>query len=171
MSAKKITSPQTNRCHPTSRGHDIKTIQKLEFFTSTNAKINKVFNYQSSKHQLTSVTEQIQVNCLTNKVSLKNGQNNDREKIINQLLQENLKLKEQNDQKNKLIEMLIDERTDIKRVTSLHIPHIPHERDIQQSKTNFRLQSPNHMEFTFYKSPSRGLPKEFQITPSRKMFF
>ncbi|CAK77840.1 unnamed protein product (macronuclear) [Paramecium tetraurelia] len=163
MSAKKITSPQTNKCHPTSRGHDIKTIQKLEFFTSTNAKINK-----SSKHQLTYVTEQIQVNCLTNKVSLKNGQNHDREKIINQLLQENLKLKEQNDQKNKLIEMLIDERTDIKRVTSLHIPH---ERDIQQSKTNFRLQSPNHMEFTFYKSPSRGLPKEFQITPSRKMFF
>ncbi|CAD8153373.1 unnamed protein product [Paramecium pentaurelia] len=159
MSAKKITSPQTNKCHPTSRGHDIKTIQKLEIFTSTNnGKINK----------LTYATDQIQVNCLTNKVSLKNGQNHDREKIINQLLQENIKLKEQNDKKNKLIEMLIDERTDIKRVTSLHIPH---ERDIQQSKTNFRLQSPNHMEFTFYKSPSRGLPKEFQITPSRKMFF
>ncbi|CAD8070008.1 unnamed protein product [Paramecium sonneborni] len=128
----------------------------------------RVISYQCSKHQLTYATDQFQFNSLTNKQLIKIRHNHDREQIINQLLEENIKLKEQNDQKNKLIEMLIDERTDAKRVTSLHIPH---ERDIQQSKTNFRLLSPNHMEFTFYKSPSRGLPKEFQITPSRKMFF
>ncbi|CAD8074572.1 unnamed protein product [Paramecium sonneborni] len=124
--------------------------------------------YQSSKHQLTYAMDQLEFNSLTNKILIKNKHNHDREQIINQLLEENIKLKEQNDQKNKLIEMLIDERTHIKRVISLHITP---EKDIQQSKTNFRLQSPNHMEFTFYKSPSRGLPKEFQITPSRKMFF
>ncbi|CAD8158861.1 unnamed protein product [Paramecium pentaurelia] len=163
MSVKRITSPQSNKCHSNNKGHEIKTIQKLDCFTSTNGKINK-----NIKHQLTYATDQRQLNCLTNKALIQDRDSNDRKQIINQLLQENIKLKEQNDKKNKLIEMLIDERTDIKRVTSLHIPH---ERDIQQSKTNFRLQSPNQMEFTFYKSPNRGLPKEFQITPSRKMFF
>ena len=53
---------------------------------------------------------------------MKNRNNHQREKIINELLQENIKLKELNNQKNKLIEMLIDDRTEIKRVTSLHIP-------------------------------------------------
>ncbi|CAD8145471.1 unnamed protein product [Paramecium octaurelia] len=163
MSVKRITSPQSSKCRSNGRCHEIKTNQKLDCFISTNGSINK-----SSRHQLTYATDQRHLNCLTNNTLLKDRDSNQRKQIINQLLQENIKLKEQNDKNNRLIEMLIDDRTDLKRVTSLHIPH---ERDIQQSKTNFRLQSPNQMEFTFYKSPSKGLPKEFQITPSRKMFF
>ncbi|CAK68934.1 unnamed protein product (macronuclear) [Paramecium tetraurelia] len=162
MSAKKIKSP-SHKCFPTTRGHEIKIISKIDCFINSNAKMT-----QSCKQQVEHQTDLNQNKTVSIKAQNKNSQNADKEALINQLLLKNLKLKEEGDKKNKLIEMLIDDRTEIKRVTSLHLPQ---DKDNQQSKSNFRLQSPNHMEFTFYKSPNKGLPKEFQITPSKKMFF
>ncbi|CAD8064727.1 unnamed protein product [Paramecium sonneborni] len=162
MSAKRIKSP-SHIYFPTAKGHEIKIIQKIDCFINSNSKIT-----QSCKKQ-----DEHQTDFNQNKTASRNDfffqcQNANKQSLINQLLLQNLKLKEENDKKNKLIEMLRDDRTQIKRVTSLHFSN---DKGYQQSKDNIRLVSPNKMDFTFYKNPSKGLPKEFQITPSKKMFF
>ncbi|CAD8076008.1 unnamed protein product [Paramecium sonneborni] len=162
MSAKKIKS-LNHKCLLSARGNEIKIISKIDCFINSNAKITK-----SCKKQVEQQTDLNQNKTASINDFQQNSQNADKQALINQLLLKNLKLKEESDKKNKLIEMLSEDGTEIKRVTSLHFPL---NNDQYKLKSNFRLASPNQMEFTFYKSPPKGLPKEFQITPSKKMFF